>query len=1194
MTGVPRRSMARFAVCLWMVRVGITVFLLAAGSSAAVRAADVRPNVLFFFVDDWGRYAGIYADATAPSVNDIVRTPNIDRIGREGVVFLNAFVPVASCSPCRASVATGRYFWNCGSLAFLNDKCGDWRGQPNPFTTMTKFPDLLREAGYFARRSGKTLAFTQSKQSSGEKNTPEVASHRYGLHVSAAHDDAERRRRHDEVLQHPRQEMRRVLAAREPGQPFFFVYGTINAHRPLAAGSGAALWGLRPDDLKGRLPKFLPDVEDVRRDFTDYLGEVQAADAMLGAMLAELEAAGELDRTIVILSGDNGIPGIPRGKANCYDLSIRAPLLVRWPTMITAGRRVEDFVSLMDVGPTLLELAGLPVPAEMDGRSFRRQLASPNSGWIDDTRDHVIVGRENHHDTARDGRLPYPSRAIRTRKLLFIRNFKPDRWPAGAPYNIDDLAIAADYERNAEAPYRDVDASLTKSWLLAHRAEPEARRIVDLTLGMRPAEELYDVVSDPDSLHNLADDPAYAADKRRLEQQLLAVLTKTSDPRLTDAFDQPPYVAASSSDAPAPVAPAEGAVLTTGVPHFRWESAVAPSPDAMPSYAIQIADNSVFSHVIDEDRIAAVIRWYLPDQELPAGDYWWRIALVDAAGRSGPWSAGRAFSIHTPERVVTVPRRATLKEIHAAADDAAARTPAILRFEPGEYRLDPGDLRHFIRLKNVSDLTIDGSGASIIVSHPVGWFDFRDCRRILVKNLTVDIDPPAYTAARIVAKHPAAGTLEAEFLPGHPLPDSHPVFQRELKAMVVTEADGFAMKRGISLVTSFAKAEHLSGRRYRYTLESAKAARDLAAGDILAFDPRWIAEGGGHGSFVGGGEDVVYLDLTIRGAANECLGSFYADRHALLHVRLERLPGRVLSVNNGGHNHHNARTGPWVEGCSFENTGDDTCHINGYLMTVDRQPEPDVLVINLRQPYDHYGVDAELDIRPGDRLALYHTTRGRLLSEARVVSSQVIGRAVEVRLDRPVSGIATGTVLRSLGAKHAAVSPESRATEVYNLSRTCNQFVFRHNVARNGRRAGVIVKGDGGLVEDNRFENMGGGGVELWPAPFEGLATEHYVIRRNTILDCGRLNREHAGIWATMFKPGGDRLHSSILVADNRISGFSGTAILLGDMRDAVVRGNQITLEAAHSPRGRRPEGIVLRNTENVRLENNTVVPAAP
>jgi uncharacterized sulfatase len=522
---------------------GLFALLIASGLCSNMFAAPARPNILFFFVDDWGRYAGICADPARPSVNDVLKTPHFDRVGREGVVFDNAFVPVSSCSPCRASVATGRYFWNCGSGAFLNGKVSDWKGHPDPITTLSKFPDLLREGGYLARRSGKTIGFTESKSTAAEKQVPRVEYQRYGTYVSAASDAADRRRRHEEVLNHPRQEMRRVLRAREPGQPFFFIYGTINVHRPFVAGSGEALWGLRPDQLKGRLPQFLPDVDDVRRDFADYLGEVQAADAMLGALLAELEAAGELDRTLVILSGDNGIPGIPRGKTNCYDLSVRAPLLVRWPQGIPAGRRVEDFVSLMDVGPTLLELAGRPVPAEMDGRSFLRQLTSRQSGWIDPQRDFVILGRELHHHYARDGNLPYPTRAIRTRDFLYIRNFKPDRWPNGAPHNVDDLALAADYARHEEAPYRDMDASLTKSWLLAHRAEPEAGRLLELTMGKRPAEELYALAADPDSLRNLAAEPSRTEIRRKLAAQLDAVLRETADPRLTDAFDRPPWVA---------------------------------------------------------------------------------------------------------------------------------------------------------------------------------------------------------------------------------------------------------------------------------------------------------------------------------------------------------------------------------------------------------------------------------------------------------------------------------------------------------------------------------------------------------------------------------------------------------------------------------------------------------------------------
>lgn len=521
----------------------VTVNLILLLSAAFCVAADeARPNILFFFVDDWGRNASIYADPKRPSLDDVIKTPNFDRVAREGVLFNNAFVHVSSCGPSRASLTTGQYFWNCGSGAFLNAAVSTWNERSNPFSAMPKFPDLLRESGYYARRSVKTIAFTPSPAGPGEKDVPESEYQRYGLHVSGAKDDAERARRRAETLLHPRYEMRRVLEGRSAGQPFFFIYGTINVHRPYQADSGQRLWGIQPDALKGMIPKFLPDVKDVRRDFADYLGEVQAADAMLGVMLEELEFAGELDRTIVILSGDNGIPGIPRGKTNCYDLAVRAPLMVRWPEKIKAGRQVEDFVSLTDIGPTLLELAGLPVPGVMNGRSFARQLLRPESGWIDPTRDWVLVGRELHFPFARDGNLPYPMRAIRTKDHLYIRNFKPDRWPNGAPYNIEDPSLTGDYERLAESPYRDLDSSLTKAWILARRAEADTGKFVELTLGKRPPEELYAVNEDPDSLNNLANDTASARLKKDLAERLMAALEQSHDPRLSDAFDRLPYV----------------------------------------------------------------------------------------------------------------------------------------------------------------------------------------------------------------------------------------------------------------------------------------------------------------------------------------------------------------------------------------------------------------------------------------------------------------------------------------------------------------------------------------------------------------------------------------------------------------------------------------------------------------------------
>lgn len=289
-------------------------------------ASQQRPNILFFFADDWGRYASIYSDKKKPSLNDIISTPNIDRIGREGVVFDNAFVPVASCNPCRASLATGRYFWNCGSGAFLNGKASNWNGHDNPMQSLPKFGDLIRESGYYSQKSGKTFAFATSPRPKSVHDMRVIEYKRYGLFVGIAKNQAERKSRHNQIVESCRQEIRHVLAGRSEGQPFFFVFGSINVHRPYTLDSGKNLWDINPDSLEGLLPKFLPDAHDVRRDFSDYLGEVLALDLMLGAMIDELEDTGELNNTVVIISGDHGIPGVPRGKTNCYDLATRVPL----------------------------------------------------------------------------------------------------------------------------------------------------------------------------------------------------------------------------------------------------------------------------------------------------------------------------------------------------------------------------------------------------------------------------------------------------------------------------------------------------------------------------------------------------------------------------------------------------------------------------------------------------------------------------------------------------------------------------------------------------------------------------------------------------------------------------------------------------------------------------------------------------
>jgi N-sulfoglucosamine sulfohydrolase len=260
----------------------------------------------------------------------------------------------------------------------------------------------------------------------------------------------------------------------------------------------------------------------VRADVADYYFEVQRFDAQVGRLLRVLDERGELGRTVVVMTGDNGMP-FPRCKANLYDCGVRVPLVVRWPARFATGRRVSAFASLADLAPTFLELAGVEAPALLERTSAPAEAAR---------RDHVLTGKERHvpgQEAPDVGGTPM--RAIRTRDFLYIRNFRPDRWPAGTP----------DAEK-AVVPGRwlaDCDNGPTKTYLTENRQrDASLQRLWDLSFARRPAEELYDLRSDPDQLVNVAARPEYAQTRRRLAERLLAELRATADPRVVGGAER--------------------------------------------------------------------------------------------------------------------------------------------------------------------------------------------------------------------------------------------------------------------------------------------------------------------------------------------------------------------------------------------------------------------------------------------------------------------------------------------------------------------------------------------------------------------------------------------------------------------------------------------------------------------------------
>jgi len=519
--------------------------VLSLAARAAAADAPARLNILFVFADDWGRYASAYAPVDSkPSFNDVIKTPHVDRVAKEGVLFRNAFVNAPSCTPCRSSLMSGRNFFSTGRGAILRGAVWD--------PAIPSFPLLLRDAGYHIGKSYKVWSpgtpgdapfggqkYAYEKAGRAPNNFSEETEKRLaaGLTVEAAHQ---------EILGQVTKNFDAFLADRKPGQPWLYFFGPTTTHRTWVKGSGKKHWGIDPEALKGRMPRPLPDVPEVREDAADYLGECQAVDACVGVLMRRLEESGDLERTVVVLSGDHGFPGVPDGKCNLYSLGTSVALVVRWPGG-KPGRVVDDFVCLPDLAPTFMELGGVKPPPGVTARSLVPVLTSDKSGQVDPDRTWVVTGRERHVDTAREGNLPYPMRALHTADFLYIRNFAPDRWPMGAPYAAaEETRTLSERQLELDTHYvfPDMDASPTKAWVILHRDLPDWKWHYDRAFAKRPSEELYDLRADRDQTHNLAGDPAYAKQTAKLASELLARLKACKDPRVCEApvpFENPPF-----------------------------------------------------------------------------------------------------------------------------------------------------------------------------------------------------------------------------------------------------------------------------------------------------------------------------------------------------------------------------------------------------------------------------------------------------------------------------------------------------------------------------------------------------------------------------------------------------------------------------------------------------------------------------
>ena len=420
-------------------------------------ADESRPNFLWVSFEDTNPTFGCYGDPVA-------HTPNLDRLASEGCIWTNAFSTAGVCAPARSAVITGMYPISIGTHHMRTTHTNPHTPElPTPYSAVVPhyvkcFTEYLRAAGYYCTNNVKT-------------------DYQFDPPLTAW----------DELSKEGHWRNRA-----DPEQPFFSVFNPTQTHESGMWPEVCPEITFDPDEIV--LPPYFPDTPKVREAMARMYTNIEYNDGILGDLLGQLEEDGLAEDTIVFHWSDHG--PLPRGKRWPYDSGIHVPMIVRWPGSLEPGGVREELVSTIDLGPTVLSLAGLGIPRYMQGQAFLgAQAAEPRK---------FVYASRDRYDESYD-----MTRAVRDKRFKYIRHYLP-----GKPYLIWN-------------PYLNRHPIMQEMWRLHMAGELSGPQL--LMFRPRPVEELYDTLQDPYEINNLAGAAAYGEELVRLRRALNAWIDEVGD-----------------------------------------------------------------------------------------------------------------------------------------------------------------------------------------------------------------------------------------------------------------------------------------------------------------------------------------------------------------------------------------------------------------------------------------------------------------------------------------------------------------------------------------------------------------------------------------------------------------------------------------------------------------------------------------